>query len=59
MSMDYLERQLQRLMANGEGESPMAYSLRDQIAAQERGQSTQEMYIIGMAKRKPEKDKSS
>lgn len=55
--MSYLERQLQRLMANGEGKSPMANSLRDQIAAQERGQSTQEMYITGMMKREPENAK--
>lgn len=55
--MDYLERQLQRLMANGEGKSPMAGFLRDQIAAQERGESAQDMYVIGMMKREPERDK--
>ena len=51
--MDYLERQLQRLMANGEGKSPMARSLREQIAARERGESAQDMYITGMMKRQP------
>lgn len=55
--MDYLERQLQRLMANGEGKSPMANSLRDQIAAQERGESAQDMYVTGMMKRDPEQGK--
>lgn len=55
--MDYLERLLQRLINDGEGKSPMARSLRDQIAAQERGQSAQEMYITGMMKREPERAK--
>jgi len=52
--MDYLERQLQRLMASGEGKSPMARSLRDQIAAQERGESAQDVYVTGMMKRNPD-----
>jgi hypothetical protein len=56
-TMDYLERLLQRLINDGEGKSPMARSLRDQIAAQERGQSAQEMYITGMMKREPERAK--
>lgn len=51
--MDYLERLLQRLINDGEGGSPMARSLRDQISAQERGQSAQETYITGMMKRQP------
>ena len=55
--MDYLERALQRLMAKGEGKSLMANSLRDQIAAQKRGESAQDMYVTGMMKRDPEQGK--
>jgi hypothetical protein len=55
--MNYLERQLQRLIDDGEGKGPMAGFLRDQIAAQERGQGAQDMYITGMVKREPGKNK--
>ena len=51
--MDYLERQLKRLTDKGDGKSPMAGFIRDQIAARARGQSAQEMYIIGMVNRDP------
>jgi hypothetical protein len=53
--MDYLERQLQRLINKGEGNGAMAGFLRDQIAAQGRGQSAQDVYITGMMKREPER----
>ena len=53
--MDYLERQLQRQIDKGRGDGFMARSLRDQIASRKRGQSAQEMYIVGMADRKPSK----
>jgi len=55
--MDYLERVLQHLVDNGKGEGFMARSLRDQIAAQGRGQSAQDVYITGMMKREPERVK--
>jgi hypothetical protein len=51
--MDYLEERLERLIKKGRGKSPMAGFVRDQIAARARGQSAQEMYIVGMAQRDP------
>ena len=51
--MDYLQRQLERLTEKGLGKSFAARSIRDQIAARARGQSAQEMYIIGMVNRDP------
>jgi len=53
--MDYLERLLQRAIDKGQGNTFMAQSLRDQIASRKRGQSAQEMYIVGMADKKPSK----
>lgn len=53
--MDYLERLLQRRIDKGDGNSARAQSLRNQIASRKRGQSAQEMYIVGMADRKPSK----
>jgi len=51
--MDYLERQLQRAIDEGRGNGFAARSIRAQIAARARGQSAQEMYIIGMVNRDP------
>ena len=49
--MGYLEEQLERLIKKGRGKGFAARSIRDQIAARARGQSAQEMYIIGMVNR--------
>ena len=51
--MDYLERQLQEEIDDGYGDGFVARSIRAQIAARARGQSAQEMYIIGMMNRDP------
>ena len=51
--MRTLEQRLQGLIEEGRGNGLAARSIRDQIAARARGQSAQEMYIIGMVNRDP------
>jgi hypothetical protein len=51
------EQRLTRLIEEyGEGNA-YVQMVRDQIAAKNRGQSTQQMYITGMMKREPEQAK--
>ena len=54
--MDYLERNLQRLINNGNGNSLIAQSIRQQIEDRDSGQSAQEKYLIGMVQRRPSKE---
>ena len=51
------ERRLKRMIEKYGESSRIVSMFRDQIAAQERGQSAQDMYITGMMKRKPENEK--
>lgn len=55
--MDYLERQLKRMIEKHGENDRFVQMIRDQIAARDRGQSTQDTYIIGMMKREPENEK--
>jgi hypothetical protein len=56
MNISDEERRLARAIAKYGESDPYVQMIRDQIASNARGQSTQEMYIIGMAKREPAHD---
>jgi hypothetical protein len=51
------ERRLKRMIEKYGDNDPYVQMVRNQIAAQERGQSAQDMYITGMIRLEPEKDK--
>jgi hypothetical protein len=46
-----LQRRLNRLEQKHGKDSPKAQWLRDQIASEQSGQTAQQMYVVGMAKK--------